>query len=87
MKFEFLGFYASIWACLGHLDGGRASEIFKKFNFGLYKVDLKNLQPQKCQNYQILQSAYSPPQKKSIYFEFHMPFHHPIALKIPKLIP
>ena len=29
MKFEFLGYYASIWACLEHLDGGKASEILK----------------------------------------------------------
>ena len=27
IKFQFLGYYASIWACLEHLDGGKASEI------------------------------------------------------------
>ena len=30
MKFEFLGYYASIWAYLEHLDGGKASEILTK---------------------------------------------------------
>ena len=29
MKFEFLRYYASIWACLEHLDGEKASEILK----------------------------------------------------------
>ena len=80
MKFEFLGYYASIWECLEHLDGGKASEISEKSILVCIDWILKiwSKQPQNSKIPKFFKVGKYP--QKSIYFEFYKPSHHPSAL-------
>ena len=82
MKFDFLGYFASILTYLEHLDGGEACKIQNKLKFG-WKNEIWNIQAYLgflAKIPKFFKVRINHP--KYIFFEFYKTPHHRNALKM-----